>query len=228
MTAGSRTTPVVRQRHPWAAVDVVVFTIRAGRLRVLLIQLKGGPLRGRWALPGGRVGLEESLDAAARREVSEKTGARQPYLEQLHTFGAPTRDPISRVVSTAYLSLIPDRGNPLYTGPKYRAIGWFSGRRLPPLAYDHRDVISSALRRLRAKVGYSNVIARLLPRQFALSELQHAYEAILGRSLDRRNFRRKILASGLLRPLERHRRGRHRPATLYRFRHRQLIILRLL
>ena len=205
------------------AVDVAVFTVRSGLLQVLLVQVRSGPFAGAWALPGGRVREDESLDEAAARELHAQTAMRDVYLEQLYTFGHPQRDPQDRVVSVAYVGLLADPGPaaaPAAAG-KYEAMGWRPATRLPPLAYDHAAVVRLAVARLRAKLQYTNLAYTLLPTSFTLGELQSLYESILGRPLDRRNFRRKVLSLGLLRPLGRMRRGRHRPAALYAFRSRR-------
>ena len=215
------------QPHPYVAVDVVIFTIDAGELKALLAQVREGPFAGRWAFPGGLVEMAESLDEAARRELSAKTGIAGIYLEQLRTFGDPRRDPQARVVSTAYFALVPAK-DMVARSDKYAGVSWFAVRRLPPLAYDHDAVAAAALERLRAKLAYTNLVYGLLPAEFTLGELQEIYEVILGRRLDRRNFRKKILATGLLRRLPRQRRGAHRPAALYRFVRRQPMIVEML
>jgi 8-oxo-dGTP diphosphatase len=210
-------------------VDVAVFTVRAGTLRVLLARARSGPFAGWWVLPGGRVGEQESLDDAAARELPAGAAARDVYLEQLYTFGQPQRDPRGRVVSVAYVGLLADPER--MTEPaadKYAAVAWHPVSRLPRLAYDHAAVVRLAVARLRAKLQYTNLVYTLLPSSFTLGELQSLYEAILGRALDRRNFRRKILSLGLLRPLGRVRRGQHRPAALYAFRSRRPMTISVL
>jgi 8-oxo-dGTP diphosphatase len=215
---------------PAVAVDVAVFTVLAGALHVLLVQVRDGPCAGRWALPGGRVRPDESLDEAAARELAAQTGLGDIYLEQLYTFGSPERDPGGRVVSVAYVALIAHGGDfpPRPAGDKYAAVAWRPVDELPPLAYDHATVVETAQARLRSKLEYTNLAYTLLPRAFTLGELQEMYEAILGRSLDRRNFRKKILTLGLLRALGRVRRGPHRPAALFAFRHRRPMIVQIL
>jgi 8-oxo-dGTP diphosphatase len=212
------------------AVDVAVCTVRDGALEILLVQTTGGPFAGQWALPGGLVAADETLDDAAARELVTRTGVGGVYLEQLYTFGRPDRDPQARVVSVAYVALIPHGGR--FPGglrsPKYQQVAWWSVRRLPPLAYDHGEIARTAVARLRAKLQYTNLVYTLLPPAFTLSELQAVYEAILGRRLDRRNFRKKILSTGLLAALGRERRGAHRPAALYRFRRRRPMTVALL
>lgn len=215
---------------PAVAVDVAVSTVLDGTLRVLLVRAPHGPFTGWWALPGGRIGAHESLDEAAHRELATRTGLRDVYLEQLYTFGSPERDPHGRVVSVAYVALIPDGGR-FRAGPPGSPdpdVVWQAVTDLPPLAYDHAAVVESAVARLRAKLAYTNLVYTLLPRAFTLGELQAMYEAILGRPLDRRNFRKKLLATGLLRPLGRVRRGAHRPAALYAFRHRRPMVIAIL
>ncbi|HEV8716235.1 MAG TPA: NUDIX domain-containing protein [Candidatus Binatia bacterium] len=205
------------QTHPRVAVDAVLFTIVEGALKALLVKIKKGPFAGRWAFPGGLVQVGESLDDAARRELYEKTGVQDLYLEQLYTFGDAQRDPTAPTVAVAYFALVPDQGSTLRSGEKYADIGWFPVRKLPQLAYDHNAIAAYALQRLQAKLGYTNIVYSLLPREFTLAEIQEIYEVILDQRLDRRNFRRKVLALGLLRPLPKTRRGAHRPATLYSF-----------
>ena len=227
MTPGSPAAPAV-------AVDVAVFTVRDGTLHVLLVRVGRGSFAGRWALPGGRVRADESLDEAAVRELAEATGIRGVYLEQLYSFGSPQRDPHGRVVSVAYVALIAHGGR-FPTGrdggppdARYADVAWQPTTALPPLAYDHDAVVATALARLRAKLSYTNLVYTLLPATFTMSELQTMYEAVLGRVLDRRNFRKKIVALGLLRPLHRLRRGPHRPAALYAFRHRRPMMIEIL
>lgn len=208
--------------HAALAVDVVLFTISAEELRTLLVPVGAEPGR-LWAFPGGRVRASESLEAAIARVLAG--GPRVAYLEQLKTFGDPGRDPSGRVVSTAYLALVPQSEA---SASNASGVAWFAADRLPALAYDHREMAAAALERLRAKLGYTNIVYGLLPEEFTLGELQCAYEIILGRALDRRNFRKKILATGLLAALARKRRGAHRPATLYRFRRRAPTIVEMI
>jgi 8-oxo-dGTP diphosphatase len=216
-----------RQAHPYVAVDVVIFTIDAGELKALVVKVGEGPCAGRWAFPGGLVRLGESLDEAARRELSAKTGLGGIYLEQLRTFGDPERDSRMRVVSTAYFALVPSTET-VARSAKYADVAWFPVRRLPPLAYDHQAIARAALERLRAKLAYTNIVYGLLRASFTVGELQEIYECILDRRLDRRNFRKKILASGLLRRQRGQRRGAHRPAALYAFARRRPMVVEML
>lgn len=206
---------------PLVAVDVVIFTIAGGALQALLVEVKSGPFAGRWAFPGGLVPVGEAPEATATRELLAQTGIADVYLEQLRTFGDPGRDPQAHVVSVAYFALVASKGEARADNPKYRRMQWVPVRGLPSLAYDHNQLAACALGRLQSKLAYTNIVYSLLPREFTLGELQEIYEVILGRRLDRRNFRKKILALGLLRPLHRHRRGPHRPAQLYAFTRRE-------
>jgi len=202
---------------PAVTVDVVIFTLRDNDLHVLLIKRGHTPYRGRWALPGGFVHVDESLEAAARRELAEETGVTDVYLEQLYTFGEPERDPRGRVISVAYVALVPA---PLavHSSSDARDAAWLPVSDLPPLAFDHTSIVQYALTRLRYKIEYSAVGFRLLPPEFTLSELQKAYEIILGEPLDKRNFRRRIIEAAVIEPLDQVRSGEGRPARLYRFR----------
>lgn len=200
------------------AVDLVIFTIRHGDLRVLLIQRGRWPYAGRWALPGGFVRERESLEEAARRVLEEKTGVGHVYLEQLHAFGDPDRDPRRRVITVAYCALIASEELKVRPDADAAGVGWFSVYELPPLAFDHDRILTLALERLRDQLMYTNIAFQLMPRVFTLTELQTAYEVILGKELDKRNFRKRILNSGVLEATGDTRMdGRHRPARLYRF-----------
>jgi 8-oxo-dGTP diphosphatase len=198
-------------------VDVVIFTIRAGTLHVLLVRRAASPFAGRHAIPGGFVHEDESLEAAARRELAEETGVRDVYLEQLYTFGEPGRDPRGRVVTVAYFALIASDEVALRAGTDAAEARWFPVAALPPLAFDHDRILAYALERLRNKLEYTTVGFQLLPARFTLGELQAVYEAILGRRLDKRNFRRKIDLLGIVTPLRAQRRTGRKPARLYRF-----------
>jgi 8-oxo-dGTP diphosphatase len=198
-------------------VDVVIFTVREGELRVLLVRRGIEPFAGAWAIPGGFVRDGEALEGAALRELREETGVSDVYLEQLYTFGEPARDPRGRVVTVSYFALI-GSDRELAAGTDAADAGWWPMSGLPPLAFDHGAILQYALERLRNKLEYTTVGFQLLPERFTLSELQGVYEAILGRPLDKRNFRRKIELLGILTPLkERRSAGRSRPAQLYRF-----------
>jgi 8-oxo-dGTP diphosphatase len=214
--------------RPMVAVDTVLFAINDGRLQTYLVELAHGPGRGRWAFPGGLVRVGELLDDAARRELHASTGLRGAYLEQLFTFGDPSRDPRAHVVSVAYMALIPDVKAVSPSCEKYANGRWYEVTRLPQLAYDHSLMAAYAVKRLKSKLEYTNIAYALLPREFTFAEFEELYSLILGRPLDRRNFRRSILAMGMLKRLPHTRRGPHRPAALYSFANQSLRFIEML
>lgn len=217
-----------RAARPKVAVDTVLFAIEGGRLKAYLVQLRRGPASGRWAFAGGLVRIGEMLDEAARRELAASTGIHDAYLEQLFTFGDPSRDPHAHVVSVAYMALIADPRRVIPPGGKYQAGQWFEVSALPALAYDHSQMAEYALRRLKAKLEYTNIACNLLPETFSFAELETLYAMILERPIDRRNFRRRILSMGILRRLTATRRGAHRPAALYSFARRSPQVIEML
>ncbi len=179
--------------RPSVTVDIVIFTVRENDLKVLLIQRKGPPYQGVWALPGGFINMGESLEAAALRELHEETGVQEVYLEQLYTFGDPGRDPRTRVITVAYLALVEaGQVRPLQAGSDAAQARWFSMYGLPDLAFDHRAILDYALQRLRSKLEYTNVAFQLVPEKFTLRELQRIYEIIWNEKLDKRNFRKRL------------------------------------
>jgi 8-oxo-dGTP diphosphatase len=204
--------------YPRVTVDVVIFTLRDGDLQVLLIRRQRWPYEGMWAIPGGSVGPDEPLDTAAVRMLGEETGLDDVYLEQLFTFGDPARDPRQRVITVAYFALVPATGAVPRAADDAERVRWWSIYDLPDLAFDHADILEYALTRLRYKLEYSAVGFELLPEEFTLTELQTAYEIILGEKLDKRNFRRKILSADVIEPTKGYRTGEGRPARLYRYR----------
>jgi 8-oxo-dGTP diphosphatase len=184
--------------RPALTVDAVVFGFDDQDLKVLLIQRGVAPFAGKWALPGGFVRMEEGLEAAVRRELREETGLSDVFLEQLYTFGEPGRDPRGRVVSVAYYALVKLAEHHVLAATDASEAAWFAVADLPPLAFDHEKIVEAARRRLQGKVRYQPIGFELLPRKFTLSQLQHLYETVLERELDKRNFRKKILSMGLL------------------------------
>ena len=207
-------------QYPRAAltVDCVVFGFDGGELNVLLIERGLEPYKGRWALPGGFVRVDETLDDAARRELVEETGMQKVFLEQLYTFGAVNRDPRERVVSVAYYALVKLSDHRTRAATDAADAKWFPISATPKLAFDHAGILAVARARLKGKVRYEPIGFELLPRKFTLSQLQHLYEAVLGTDLDKRNFRKKVLGFGLLVGLnESQTIGRHRPAQLFQF-----------
>lgn len=204
--------------RPALTVDCVVFGLDESNLNVLLVQRRLPPFSGQWALPGGFVRIDETLDAAARRELAEETGVENLFLEQLYTFGDLERDPRDRIVSVAYYALVklPDYRIGAATDASNAA--WFPLDEIPPLAFDHRQIVDVARERLRGKVRYQPIGFELLPDKFTLRQLQQLYEKVLERPLDKRNFRKKILGMGLLDELnEVESDVAHRAARLYRF-----------
>ncbi|MBA2288416.1 MAG: NUDIX hydrolase [Ktedonobacteraceae bacterium] len=207
-----------KYERPSVTVDVVMMSLREYDLQVLLIKRRSWPCEGMWAIPGGFVNIDESLESAAKRELQEETGVEDVYLEQLYTFGDPGRDPRTRVITVVYFALLDSERLQVRAADDAADVGWFSVYHLPELAFDHAKILQYALQRLRGKLDYTTIAFNLLPEEFTLRELQRVYEIILHRKLDKRNFRKKILATGILadtgaKKME----GTHRPARLYRF-----------
>src|SRR5216117_1298242 len=211
-------------QYPRAAltVDCVVFGFDESALKVLLIERALEPFKGKWALPGGFVRVDETLDEAARSELEEEAGLRNVFLEQLYTFGAVDRDPRERVVSVAYYALVKLADFSTNAATDAADARWFPISKVPRLAFDHANILATALTRLKGKVSYQPIGFELLPPKFTLSQLQHLYEKILERPLDKRNFRKKILAMDLLvESGEVEQDVAHRAARLYRFDHKK-------
>lgn len=201
-------------------VDIVIFTVRKKKLEVLLIQRGAEPYKGKWAIPGGFIRLSENLDEAAKRVLFEKTGVKDVYLEQLSTFGKPNRYPNARVITVGYFALIrsEDLQLVLDTDLQIQQVKWHSVYSLPPLAFDHDEIISYALRKLRDRLEYTPVAFQLLPKKFTLTDLQKTYELILDTTLDKRNFRKKMVSLGMLHEYEEFSKtSSKRPARLYGF-----------
>jgi 8-oxo-dGTP diphosphatase len=199
-------------------VDCVVFGLDETDLKVLLIQRKLAPFQHAWALPGGFVHVDETLDTAARRELEEEAGVRDVYLEQLYTFGDLDRDPRERVVTVAYYALAKLSDHGIRAATDAMGVGWFALDDLPKLAFDHAHIVDTARERLRGKVRYAPIGFELLPPRFSLTQLQRLYEIVLGTDLDKRNFRKKILSMDLLVETDEVEQGvRHRAARLYKF-----------
>lgn len=204
--------------HPAVTVDCAVFGLDEGDLKILLIQRDLEPFAGSWALPGGFVKMDESLDEAARRELEEETGVRRIYIEQFGAFGGPGRDPRERVITVAYYAIVNLFEHHVKADTDARSAAWFPVDELPSLAFDHRAIFEAALARLQDKVRREPIGFEFLPRKFSLTQLQRLYETILCTSLDKRNFRKKILATGVLEETEDFEVDvAHRAARLYRF-----------
>lgn len=214
----------IRKPDPsWAdpqylSTDIVLFTIEERRIHVLLLRREREPFKGQWALPGGFVHTDESLDDAALRLLHQKLGIKDVHIEQLFTFGDKRRGPQLRVVTTAYLAvarLSDVRAGVLGEDSSYAL---FPIEDLPRLAFDHNKIFQTALDRLRHKANYTTICSRFLERHFSLSDLQEMYEVILGQRLDKRNFRKKMLQLGILKALQETRQEpAGRPARLYAF-----------
>lgn len=204
--------------RPSVTVDVVILTVRERRLEVLLVRRRHWPFEGMWAIPGGFVEPNESLEDSARRELHEETSVSDVYLEQLYTFGDPGRDPRTRVITVVYYALLRTDQLHVHAGSDAADAQWFPAYEHPSLAFDHDKILEYTRQRLRSKLEYTTIGFQLLAPAFTLSELQVVYEAILNRPLDKRNFRKKVLSTGILEQIPESRKaGQHRPAALYRF-----------
>jgi 8-oxo-dGTP diphosphatase len=216
--AKAHTYDASKYERPSVTVDVVMMSLRKRDLQVLLIKRRSWPYEGMWAIPGGFVNIDESLETAAKRELQEETGVQDVYLEQLYTFGDPGRDPRTRVITVVYFALLDSERLQVRAADDAADVGWFSVYDLPSLAFDHEKILHYSLERLRGKLDYTTIAFSLLPEQFTLRELQRVYEIILHKRLDKRNFRKKILSTGILEDTgAKKMEGTHRPARLYRF-----------
>ncbi len=204
--------------RPALTVDCVIFGLDKHTLKILLIQRAKEPFAGSWAFPGGFVDMDETTENAAKRELEEETGIQDMFLEQLYTFSKVDRDPRGRVVSVAYYALVKMQDYKISAADDAQDARWFAVDQLPPLAFDHQDIFSVAMERLRGKLRYQPIGFELLPEKFTLSQIQDLYEAVLGKKLDKRNFRKKILSMNLLVDLQERQKGvAHRSAKLYQF-----------
>ena len=200
------------------SVDAVVFGYESGTISVLLIKRKYEPFKGKWAIPGGFVLEEESLEEAVARELKEETGIAINYLEQLYTFGQPKRDPRSRVVSVAYFGLIKPSAFKILAATDAEEVQWFKITELPSLSFDHEAILQMAITRLQGKITYEPIGFELLDTKFPFSDLEKLYATLLGRAIDRRNFRKKMLSLNILDELEEKvSKGSGRPANLFKF-----------
>lgn len=198
--------------------DVVVFTIEDGHLKTLLIKRANEPFRGEWALPGGFISDNEGSQDAALRILREKAGVKNVYLEQLYTFDGSGRDPRGRVCTVTYFALVPRQDIIFASGHNIQTPVFHSVRQLPRLAFDHKGILAYAIKRLQAKLEYTNAVYSLLPNSFTFNQLQKTYEAIFGKKMDKRNFRKKFVMLKLIKPTKKKSTGnRQRPARLYKF-----------
>jgi 8-oxo-dGTP diphosphatase len=201
--------------RPSVTADICIFTIVNDDLCILLVQRGVEPFKGSWALPGGFLREDETLDQCAARELMEETGVTGAHLEAFGTFSDPNRDPRYRVVTAAYFALLPAASHTLRSGSDADDAQWHNMQRLPQLAFDHQDIISAARRALLTKLDHEPLALSLLPPRFTLTQIQKVYEAVEGTPLDKRNFRRSILAKAWLRETGELERGNRRPAMLY-------------
>lgn len=208
---------------PSVSVDCVVFGLdEAQKLKILLIKRGVEPYKESWALPGGFVRIEESIETAAIRELQEETGIEQVFLEQLYTFGEVKRDPRDRVITIAYYALINICEYTLQAQTDAMNVNWFAVESLPTLAFDHGYILQVAKQRLKGKLRYQPIGFELLPSKFTLTQLQRLYETVLEKKLDKRNFRHKILKMKLLIDTQEIETNvSHRPAKLYQFNRQQ-------
>jgi len=204
--------------RPALTVDCVIFAWDDQSIKVLLIERAGEPFKGKWAFPGGFVDMDETTETAAKRELQEETGIDNMYLEQLYTFSKVDRDPRGRVVSVAYFALVKLSDYQVVAASDANRAEWFAIDQVPALAFDHQDIYEVAIERLRNKIRYQPVGFELLPEKFTLSQLQSLYESILGKELDKRNFRKKIVGMSMLVDCQERQKGvAHRAAKLYSF-----------
>ena len=205
--------------RPSLTVDCVIFGFdSSSALKVLLIERALEPFKGKWALPGGFVDMDENLEQAALRELEEETGLKDIFIEQLYTFGTLKRDPRGRVISVAYFALVNLTEHHVKASSDASNAKWFDVDKIPTVAFDHDEILKIAIQRLRAKVRYQPIGFELLPEQFPLSQLQCLYETVLGvKELNKRNFRKRILDMGVLYEVGKQKNVAHRPAILYSF-----------
>jgi len=201
--------------QPSVTVDLVIFTIKENDLKVLLIKRNKEPFKGRWALPGGFVRINETLDEAAKRELKEETNVKDVYLEQLYTFGEPKRDPRGRVITVSYIALVNSDKLELKADTDVSDAQWFSMKKIPILGFDHKAILDYSLKRLKWKFEYTTVAFSLLPKEFTISQIQKIYEIVFNKKFDKRNFAKKILSLNILKEEEIKKDVSYRPPMLY-------------
>ena len=204
-----------KYEKPSVTVDIVVFTIQNNDLKVLLVKRDIEPFKGKWAIPGGFVRMDESLEEAAKRELQEETGVKEIYLEQLYTFGDPKRDPRGRVITVSYMALVNSEKIKLEATTDVSEAQWFSVKKLPSLAFDHKKILGYALKRLKWKFEYTIVAFSFLPKGFTMGQVQIIYETVFGRKFDKRNFAKKIMSLNILREEGIKKDVSHRPPMSY-------------
>jgi len=201
--------------QPSVTVDIVIFTIQNKDLKILLVKRKIEPFKGKWAIPGGFVKMNESLEEAAKRELEEETGVKDVYLEQLYTFGEPKRDPRGRVITVSYMALVNSENIKLKAATDALDAQWFSVKKIPELAFDHKRILNYSLKRLKWKFEYTNVAFSLLPKKFSISQIQEIYEIVFDKKFDKRNFAKKILYLDILKEEGINNTVSYRPPMLY-------------
>jgi 8-oxo-dGTP diphosphatase len=208
--------------RPAVTVDVVLFTILDNELKVLTILRRNAPFKGRWALPGGFINPDETLESAARRELREETGISVDYLEQFHTFDAPERDPRGRIITIAHLALISADEIDAHAASDARAVEWTSIDNADALAFDHNQIVTMGHEILKARRNELTVGLQFMPTEFTLTQLQKAFEAVLQEKMEKRNFRKWVLSANQIEETGKYQRiAAHRPARLYRVKHKE-------
>jgi len=200
---------------PSVTADIVIFTVQDNELKILLVKRAVEPFKNKWAIPGGFVKMNESLEDAAKRELMEETGVGEVYLEQLYSFGEPKRDPRGRVITIAYVALINSEKIKIRASTDVSEVQWFSIKKIPPLAFDHKKILDYALKRLKWKFEYTPIAFSLLSKEFTLGEIQKIYEIVFNQQFDKRNFSKKILSLNILKEETIKRDVSHRPPQLY-------------
>ncbi len=204
-----------KYEKPSVTVDIVIFTVQNNDLKVLLVKRDIEPFKGMWAIPGGFVKIDESLEEAAKRELQEETGLKNVYLEQLYTFGDPQRDPRGRIITISYIALVNSENIKLKATTDVSEAQWFSVKKLPLVAFDHKKILEYALKRLRWKFEYTTIAFSLLPKEFTIGQIQKIYEIIFDKKFDKRNFAKKLLSLEILEEEKIKRGVSHRPPMLY-------------
>lgn len=207
---------VTKFERPSVTVDIILFTVKKEELKILLVKRNLKPFKDMWAIPGGFIKMDETLEEAAKRELLEETNVKDVYLEQLYTFGDPKRDPRTRVITVTYFALVSSEKFKLKSATDTKDVKWFSMNNLPELSFDHKEILGYGLKRLRWKLEYTTVAFSLLPEKFTLTQLQKLYEIIFNKELDKRNFRKKIKSLKMVKETSESQEDvMHRPAKLY-------------
>ncbi|MGV8087130.1 MAG: NUDIX hydrolase [Candidatus Woesearchaeota archaeon] len=210
-----KSTDLDKYEKPAVTVDTIIFRVVGSDLKVLLVKRNITPFKDKWSIPGGFVAINKSLEDAAKFKLEEKTGVTDVYLEQLYTFGNPGRDPRGRVITVTYFALLNSEHSSNVDTLKVQDAQWFSMQKLPSLAFDHKEILTYALKRLKWKFEYTTVAFSMLPKKFTMTQVQELYEIVFDTNFDKRNFRKKILAINILEEQEVMRNVSFRPPKLY-------------